>query len=60
MSTSLPPNAELEHVQRVLHEGREEEVEYVFDPERRSVQLYIEDCGGEVFCYRIKYELGTE
>ena len=54
----LPPNAELEGVTRVLHEGGEEEVEYVFDPERRSVQLYIEDCGGAVFHYRIKYALG--
>ncbi len=56
----LPPNAELEQVTRVLHEGCEEEVEYVFDNERRSVQLYIEDCGGAVFYYRIKYELGRE
>jgi hypothetical protein len=44
----------------VLHDGGEEEVEYVFDNERRSVQVYIEDCGGEVFYYRIKYELETE
>ena len=39
------PNAKLEGVTRVLHEGGEEEVEYLFDRERRSVQLYIEDCG---------------
>ena len=44
----------------VPHEGGEEEVEYVFDNERRSVQLTIEDCGGAVFYCRIKYELGME
>ncbi len=56
----LPPNAELKKVTRVLHNGREEEVEYVYDDKQHRVQLYIEDCGGDVFYYCIQYRLAVE
>ncbi len=56
-SVPLPPGAKLKQVTRVLHDGHEEKVDHVYDNERQSVQLYIEDCGEEVLHYRIKYIL---
>ena len=54
----LPPNATLEGVTRVCHDGTEAPYEHVFDEEQNRVQLYIEDCGGDVLYYRITYRLG--
>jgi hypothetical protein len=53
----LPPNARMGKVTRLLHNGCEEEYEYVFDEKSHKVRLYIEDCGREVFYYRIMYGL---
>ena len=53
----LPPNAELEKVTRVLHDGTEEEYDYIFDEDDHRIQLYIEDSGKDVLYYRITYAL---
>jgi len=53
----LPPGATLDRVTRVLHDGDEREYEHVHDEKARRIQMYIEDCGKDVFCYRIRYRL---
>ena len=57
-SIPLPPDAELESVTRVLHDGNEEPCEYELDEQHRRLRLYIEDCGGAVLFYRVRYSLG--
>ena len=54
----LPPDAKLESVTRVLHSGAEEHYEYEYDENLHQVRIHIEDSGGEVFYYKIKYVLG--
>jgi len=56
----LPPRARLRAVTRVLHQGGEEPCEYELDAEGNRVRLFIEDCGAEVWYYRIGYELSNE
>ena len=53
----LPPEASLEGITQVLHDGGEEEIEYLYDKDRNTVEFFIEDCGKEVFYYRIRYSL---
>jgi len=53
----LPPKAKLKNVTRLLHDGTEEEYEHIVDKAGKKVKLYIEDCGGEVFLYRLRYTL---
>ena len=53
----LPPGSELNRVTRVPHEGAETDYEYDYDPIEHQVRLYLEDCGGDVLYYRIRYTL---
>ncbi len=53
----LPPNAKLLSIKRVFHNGKVEDYEHLYDKNQHRVKLYIEDSGGKVFCYRIKYNL---
>ena len=53
----LPPGAKLGSVTRVLHDGAEEPYDYEYDEAANKVQLYLEDCGRDVFLYRIAYRL---
>ena len=53
----LPPGATLRSVTRLCHDGREEPCEHVPDQANNRLQIAIEDCGGEVLNYRIRYEL---
>ncbi|MFH0919119.1 MAG: hypothetical protein V1913_02050 [Fibrobacterota bacterium] len=53
----LPSNARLLGVTRVCHDGRETPYEHVCDNARNRVRIHIEDCGGEVLYYRVRYEL---
>lgn len=55
----LPPQAHYVGVTKVLHTGHEINCEHTFDPATNSVYLYIEDCGKDVFYYRVKYTLRT-
>ena len=55
----LPPKARLGKVSRLLHDGSEHDYEYVLDEQDNRLQLYIEDCGKDVFYYRITYTLSS-
>ena len=57
VSVPLPPKAQLQTVTRVLHSGGEEDHDHALDETTNHVRLHVEDCGGDVLYYRLRYTL---
>jgi hypothetical protein len=53
----LPPNAKLLGVTQLRHDGKETDCESDLDRKQNAIELFLEDCGGDVLYYRIKYQL---